>query len=155
MMLSVDELFSIDAADQTLMISATMVVFWTDERLALKSYPDCWHNNEVMASACNESFEMRKEIDSMTDKVQSDLRTCCFFLNFKFIIICKIWIPEVEVSNIVQKTANLGLSGGANFVIMDGCSGMNTLVVSHKLEMSCPLDFTYYPFDRQVHTIIF
>ena len=77
-MLSVDELFSIDAADQTLMISATMVVFWTDERLALTSYPDCWHNNEALPSACNESFEMRKEIDSMTDKVQSDRRTYFF-----------------------------------------------------------------------------
>ena len=78
MSLYVDELFSIDELEQTLKISATVVLFWTDERLALKSYPDCWHNNEVMASACNESFEMRKEIDSMTDKVQSDRRTYFF-----------------------------------------------------------------------------
>ena len=62
----------------------------------------------------------------------------------------EIWIPEIEVPNIVEKTADLGLSGGSNFVIMDGCSGLNTLVVSYQLENSCPLDFSYYPYDRQV-----
>ena len=62
MSLYVDELFSIDELEQTLKISATVVLFWTDERLALTSYPDCWNNNEPQTSACNESFTMRGEL---------------------------------------------------------------------------------------------
>ena len=71
MSLYVDELFSIDEAEQTLKISATGSVFWTDERLALTSYPDCWKNNEVLASTCNKtySFTVWKEISSMSNKV--------------------------------------------------------------------------------------
>ena len=68
MSLYIDELFSIDEVEQTLKISATIVVFWTDERLALTSYPDCW-KNEAMSFECNESFKMRKEISSIADKV--------------------------------------------------------------------------------------
>ena len=44
--------FSIDESDQTLKVSANMVISWLDERLALASYPDCWLN-KTDASTCN------------------------------------------------------------------------------------------------------
>ena len=71
MELYIDELFSIDEMDHTLKISTTSIVFWTDERLALTSYPDCWKDNQILASACNEteSFTMQRERASMRNKV--------------------------------------------------------------------------------------
>ena len=35
-------------------------------------------------------------------------------------------------------------------MIMQGCQGQGNIIASYQLEVSCPLDFTYYPFDRQV-----
>ena len=47
--------FSIDESDQTLKVSANMVISWLDERLALTSYPYCWLN-KTDASACTGSL---------------------------------------------------------------------------------------------------
>ena len=67
----------------------------------------------------------------------------------------QIWTPEIEVENVVEMTAASGLSGGDNFVMMNGCNGMNSFKASYKLKTSCPLDFRYYPFDRQVSSSSF
>ena len=43
--------FSMDERDQTLKVSASMVISWSDDRLAVTSYPDCWPN-QTDASTC-------------------------------------------------------------------------------------------------------
>ena len=40
-------------------------------------------------------------------------------------------------------------------VIMHGCEGQGSLIASYQLEVSCLLDFTYYPFDRQVQLFLY
>ena len=47
--------FSMDERDQTLKVSAGMVISWSDKRLALTSYPDCWVNQTV-APTCSGRF---------------------------------------------------------------------------------------------------
>ena len=69
--------------------------------------------------------------------------------------VTQIWIPEVQVDNFVGKTNNWGLSGGSSAVTMQGCEGKGRIKVSYQLEVSCPLDFKNYPFDRQVKLPIY
>ena len=72
MSLTVNERFTVEETQQTLTIHGTIVEIWRDERLALTSHPECWKNNEVLASACNETedFTIMKQRTSLTDKVQ-------------------------------------------------------------------------------------
>ena len=63
--LRVKELFSIDETKKTLKVSATMRLNWEDERLALKSYPECW------SGKCPESFMQKRETATMENKVNS------------------------------------------------------------------------------------
>ena len=59
------------------------------------------------------------------------------------------------MDNFIGKTDNWGLSGESSMVIMHGCEGQGSLIASYQLEVSCLLDFTYYPFDRQVKLFLY
>ena len=59
-----------------------------------------------------------------------DLKTIPKFVRvFQFhqFHVLQIWIPEIGMDNIVEKTADSGLSGGNDLIVIDGCSGTNTL----------------------------
>ena len=61
--LRVKELFSIDETKKTLKVSVTMRVKWIDERLALKSYPECW------SGQCPETFRQNRVATTLVNKV--------------------------------------------------------------------------------------
>ena len=61
--LRVKELFTIDEPKKTLKVSATLRLKWEDERLALKSYPECW------SGKCPETFMQSREVTTMENKV--------------------------------------------------------------------------------------
>ena len=66
--LTVKELFSIDETEKTLKVSAAISLMWTDERLALKYYPECW------SGKCPESFRQNRDVTAMENKVITEVK---------------------------------------------------------------------------------
>jgi len=125
--------FSIDESDQTLKVSANMVISWLDERLALTSYPYCWLN-KTDASACTGSL---------------------MHIGEPAVLKGQIWIPRIEMHNYVLKTEDFDLTVGLPPMIVDGCNGKVVLESSSQLTVSCSLHFHFYPFDQQACVLEF